>query len=93
MTKLESITDLRYTVFHLRLQYNLIGDDVEALQTFQIAHEQLLNRFYEGNEDLIAIQQYKAAKQDYEYFMQLVDLAFHYYLDRRQGAGPMCIDG
>lgn len=79
MTKLESITDLRHTVFHLRLQYDLIGDDVEALRTFQIAHEQLLNRFYDENEDLIAIQQYKAAKKDFEYFMQLVDLAYHHH--------------
>jgi hypothetical protein len=89
MTKLESITDLRHTVFHLRLQYDLIGDDVEALRIFQIAHEQLLSRFYEENEDLIAIQQYKAAKQDYEYFMRLVDLAYHYYADLAEKAGPM----
>jgi len=75
------------------MQYDQISDDAEALRTFQIAHEQLLNKFYEENEDLIAIQQYKAAKQDYEYFMRLVDLAFHYYLDGRQGSGPMCIDG
>ncbi|MFA5181396.1 MAG: hypothetical protein WC405_08760 [Syntrophales bacterium] len=94
MTKLESITDLRHTVFHLCLQqYDLIGDDVEALRTFQIAHEQLLNRFYEENEDLIAIQQYKAAKKDYEYFMQLVDLAYHYYSDVVKEAGPMYLDG
>lgn len=93
MTKLESITDLRHTVFHLRLQYNLIGDDVEALRTFQIAHKQLLNRFYEENEDLIAIQQYKAAEQDYEYFMRLVDLAYHYHANRAKEAGPMRLDG
>jgi len=79
MTKLESITDIRHTVFHLRLQYELIGDDVEALRVFQAAHEQLLNRFYEENEDLMAPQQYEAAKQDYEYFMRLVDLAYYHY--------------
>ncbi|MFA6411047.1 MAG: hypothetical protein WCW53_00015 [Syntrophales bacterium] len=93
MNKLESITILRHTVFHLRLQYDLIGDNPEALRTFQIAHEQLLNRFFEENEDLIAISQYKAAKQDYEYFMRLVDLAYHYHKDKRQGAGPVFLDG
>ena len=93
MTKLESITEIRHTVFHLRLQYDRTGDDSEAPRIFQIAHEQLLNRFYEENEDLISIQQHKAAKTDFEYFMRLVDLAYHYYVDRGQGAGPMRLDG
>jgi hypothetical protein len=93
MTKLESITDLRHTVFHLRLQFDLIRDDVAALRTFQIVHEQLLNQFHEENEDLIAIQQYKAAKQDYEYFMQLVDLAYYYHANMVNKVGPIGLEG
>ncbi len=31
------------------------------------------------NEEMIAPQQYEAAKKDFEYFMRLVDLAIAYY--------------
>ena len=30
---------------------------------------------------MIAPQQYEAAKEDFEYFTQLVDLAYHYFED------------
>lgn len=89
MTKLESIADIRHTVFHLRLQYDLIGDDLEAMRTFQIAHEQLLDRFYAEVKELMPVQQYKAAKKDYEYFMSLVDLAFHYHKDRDEKSNDL----
>ena len=59
MTKLESIIDLRHTLSHLRLQFDMIRV-ADALRTFQIVHEQLLNLFYKENEDLLAIQQCKA---------------------------------
>jgi hypothetical protein len=41
--------------------------------------QQLVDRFYQENEDLMAAQQYRAAKKDYEYFIRLVELALAYY--------------
>jgi hypothetical protein len=38
----------------------------------------MMDRFYQGNEHLVAPQQYEAAKQDFEYFLRLLDLAIHY---------------
>jgi hypothetical protein len=92
MTKLESITDIRNTSFHVRMQADLTNND-ESLQKLYTAHEQLLDRFYAENEDMMIPSQYRAAKWDLEYFMRLVDLAYHYYLDRGSNAGPMHLDG
>jgi hypothetical protein len=38
----------------------------------------LVRRFYRDNQNLMAPQQYRAARQDFEYFMRLLDLAIHY---------------
>jgi competence protein ComGC len=37
-----------------------------------------VDRFYQGNEYLMASEQYEAAKQDFEYFLRLLYLAIHY---------------
>jgi hypothetical protein len=47
--------------------------------------QQLVDRFYRENEDMIALQQYEMAKGDFEYFMRLVDLAVAYHCDRTEG--------
>lgn len=39
----------------------------------------LVHRFYQENEGMMAPQQYDAAKRDFEYFLQLLDLATEYY--------------
>jgi len=79
MTKLESITDIRHTLFHMRLLQDRSLCDRESLEAFQEAYIQLLDRFYAENEGLVAPQQYEAAKVDIEYFMQLIDLAYWHY--------------
>ena len=40
---------------------------------------QLVDRFYEENKNLMAPQQYEAAKSDFEYFIRLIKLAEVYY--------------
>jgi len=40
---------------------------------------QLVDRFYEENEYLLAPQQHAKAKKDFEYFMRLVELAEEYH--------------
>lgn len=37
----------------------------------------LVKRFYRDNQNLMAPQQYRVARQDFEYFMRLLDLAIH----------------
>lgn len=54
--------------------------DVQAAMTVYSA---LVDRFYQVSEHL-APHQYEAAKKDFEYFMRLVDLAYHYYADIKE---------
>ncbi|MCE5265596.1 MAG: hypothetical protein LLG97_18975 [Deltaproteobacteria bacterium] len=37
-----------------------------------------VDRFYYADEHLVAPQQYRAAKVDFEYFLRLLELAIHY---------------
>lgn len=43
------------------------------------AFHQLVDRFYQENKDMMAPQQYRAAKKDWEYFIRFVDLAMAFY--------------
>ncbi len=79
MTKLKSLQDIKDTA--VRLQETLIGVDIESIRMAETALQQLIDRFYQENEDLMAKTQYEAAKKDFEYFMRLVDLAMGYYLN------------
>jgi len=78
MTRLESITDLRHTLFHLRLQENLAILDEGHLNAYREAWHQLLEQFYREHEDLVNPMQYRKASEDIRYFSGLVDLAYHY---------------
>jgi hypothetical protein len=83
MTKLESLQDIKDTV--AKLQETLMGTDIESIRMAEKALEQLVDRFYQENEDMMAVEQYKMAKKDFEYFMMLVDLAVAYYRDGGEG--------
>jgi hypothetical protein len=77
MTKLESLQDIKAVT--VKLLPMLIGSDVAAIKIAETALHQLVDRFYQENEDLMASSQYQTAKKDYEYFIRLVDLALAYY--------------
>ena len=81
MTKLEAVDDIRKALLELILVQDRIADDYEAAQAFQNSYEKLVKRFYKETHEILAYQQYTAAKDDVEYFMQLVLLACHYYKD------------
>lgn len=61
------------------------GSDAEKVKVAQEAYHELLDGFYEEYQDMMAPQQYKAAKKDFEYLMRLVDLAITYYRDGVEG--------
>ena len=72
MTRLESLQDIKDTA--VRLQETLMGSDIESIRMAEEAWHQLVDRFYQVEENL-APHQYKAAKKDFEYFLRLLDLA------------------
>jgi len=77
MTKLESVQDIKATAE--RLEETLMGTDVKAIKIAETALSQLIDRFYQENEDMLTPLQHRIARQDYEYFMRLLDLALAYY--------------
>ena len=50
----------------------LEGADKERVKTAQEAYEQLLDEFYENYRKMLALQQYKAAKDDTDYLRPLI---------------------
>jgi hypothetical protein len=75
MTKLESLQDIKDTA--ARLQETLMGADLESIRKAEKAFQQLVDQFYQENEDMMAPQQYRDAKDDPDYFLVLIQLAYH----------------
>jgi hypothetical protein len=73
MSTPELLKDLLITIQCLKKE--LTGSDTEKVKVAQDAYRELLDGFYEEYQDMMAPQQYEAAKKDFEYFMRLVDLA------------------
>ena len=60
------------------LQKELAGSDAEKVKVAQEAYHELLEGFYEEYQDMIALQQYEGAKDDPDYFLALIQLAYYY---------------
>ena len=58
-----------------------IADDVAAIHACLNSLKRLVDEFYQASHEILAYQQYEAAKNDPEYFMQLVLAAYRYYKD------------
>jgi len=57
----------------LRIEPYLEGHDEKSKETYW----DLVDRFYRENEEMMAPQQYRAAKDDPDYFLVLIQLAYH----------------
>ena len=62
----------------LSIYKKLQSPDQEEVKAAMGEYLQLVDRFYEDNEHLMAPRQYEAAKTDFEYFMRLIALAVEY---------------
>lgn len=71
----ELLQDLLVTI--LCIQKELKGSDTEKAKTAQEAYQELLEGFYEEYQDKMAPQQFRAAKDDPDYFSVLIQLAYH----------------
>lgn len=56
-----------------------MGSGIEVIRAAEKDLEQLLKRFYGENQDMMALQQYEAAKKDFGYFLTLIETAIEYY--------------
>jgi len=81
MSKLDDVMDIKMAA--LFLQKNLIGRNPEVVRSAENELAALVDRLYAGNGDLLSPEQYRTARNDYDYFMVLVEMAMEHY--RAQG--------
>lgn len=85
MTKFEAAADTRKALREWISVQESITSDREALRSFQTSYEKLIRTFYKEHQDIITIQQYEAARNDSEYFLQLIESACDYYQAQDRG--------
>ena len=71
----ELLKDLLITVQCLKKE--LAGSDTEKVEVAQEAYHELLDGFYEEYQDMMEPEQCRAAKNDPDYFLVLIQLAYH----------------
>ena len=62
----------------INIYQRLQSPDAEEVKEAMGEYLQLVDRFYEENEYLMAPEQYETAKEDFEYFIMLIELAEAY---------------
>ena len=75
MYRPELLKDLLITIQCLKKE--LAGSDAEKGNVAQDAYHELLDGFYEAYQDIPAPEQYKATKDDPDYFLVLIQLAYY----------------
>jgi hypothetical protein len=71
----ELLKDLLITIQCLKKE--LVGSDMEKVNVAQEAYHELLDEFHEAYQDIMTPEQYRAAKNDPDYFLVLIQLAYH----------------
>jgi hypothetical protein len=75
MYKPELLKDLQITIQCLKKE--LAGSDADKVTVAQETYQELLEGFYKEYEDMMAIEQRRAARKDPDYFLVLIQLAYH----------------
>jgi hypothetical protein len=76
MSKTELLKGLLITIECLKRE--LTGSDIEKVKVAKEAYQELLEGFHEEYKDIMAWQQFEKAKDDPDYFLVLIQLAYHY---------------
>jgi hypothetical protein len=77
MSKLDAVADIKMAA--LFLQKNLMGRNPETVRSAENELVRLVDKFYDENRGLVSPDQYRAARNDYDYFMVLVEMAVEHY--------------
>jgi hypothetical protein len=75
MYKPELLKDLQITIQCLKKE--LAGSDTEKVEVAQESYHELLDGFYEEYRDVLTPDQCSAAKNDPDYFLVLIQLAYY----------------
>jgi hypothetical protein len=69
----------------------LMSSDKEVVKVAEKNSERLLEQFYDANKDMMAPQQYEAAKKEFAYFVALIEMAIGYYSPKGQYVKAACL--
>jgi hypothetical protein len=75
MSTPELLKDLLVTI--QCIQRELKGSDQEKIKAAREAYQELLDGFYQEYQDIMAPMQYEKTKDDPDYFLILIQLAYH----------------
>ena len=75
--KIEAVLDIKCDALYLHDQ--ILGGPTEAYGEIEKKFEELVDRFYEDNGEAIKERQYKTARNNYEYFMVLIEQLLNTY--------------
>jgi len=78
--KIEAVLDIKYDALYLHDQ--LLGSPAGVYGEIERKFEELVDRFYEGNGEDIKERQYKTARNNYEYFMVLIENLLNAYREQ-----------
>lgn len=77
LSKLNIMMQIRQEA--LDINDRLMASDIEVVRAAEKDLQQLIDGFYKENKDMMAPQQYEAAKKDFGYFLVLVEMAVAHY--------------
>jgi hypothetical protein len=77
MDKMDAVMNIKLAA--LFLQENPAAFNPDAAWSAKKELDELVDRFYEENKDFISENQYKRARDDYNYFMILIESAINHY--------------
>jgi hypothetical protein len=83
MTKLENLQKIKNIT--IKLEETLTGSDRESIRVAEDAWHRLVDLFYQENEHMMATTKYTTAKEDWGYFVMLVDFAIAFYKNQDEG--------
>ena len=75
MSRSTSLEDIKYEA--LFIQEQLVGTDPGKVMAAYQKFQALVDRFYSENKDIVTERQYRAARDNYDYFIILVETALN----------------
>jgi hypothetical protein len=77
LSKLSKLIQMRQEI--LDIQDRLMDSDIEVVEAAEKDLERLREQFFHENKDMMAPEQHEVAREDFGYFLTLVEMAIAYY--------------
>jgi hypothetical protein len=87
MSRISSLNDIKLSA--LFLQNQLVGTDPEKVKAAYDDFQALVDRFYSENPDIVSERQHRSARDNFDFFIVLVDTALNRCLaEEERSADP-----